>query len=610
MVFSLQKRFLVFLLLPVILSLIIVGATSFIYARSYLLDEWASMVKLKLEKTAHQVRMRLDRKRAMIHLMENAEVNPEATVIEAFLAQEFSKMEGVLSVEVVPVTPNKPISEKPPAPGTTNGGGPMCDIPNGAVKRPCATDQESASYIKSMGMDHHAHMERMMKMYSNELSFDDSHNVLSITETFGSADQHEAKRIVVRVAFDSLIKGILEIGQWRHSYACLVKSDGRYLAHTNTSMAGLKFMGETGDSLEKKALKEMTQKSFGVVIGAGYPPDRVIGFYRVPTTDWFLVLVSRGTDVLAPIVRFNFNYILVGALSVLCIGVLISWNTHPIAQSIKEISQAAEEIESGNFSVSVSEDRSDEVGMLKRRFNLMTQGLKQRELIERTFGRYVDGKVAAELLAKPESLQMGGKLRTVTVLMADLRGFTQMCEKVSPEDVISLLNLHFSKMIAVIEKFEGIIVDFYGDSVLAFFQGAESNDSDVPARAIDAVRCALEMQQELGKLFRNELSQSINKLSMGIGIHTGDVIVGNIGSSTRAKYGIVGSAVNETDRIQSCAQGGAILISEKTYEILSDILNIESILAVKLKGLDGIRNLYQVNGLDNYTPYQETKGEV
>ena len=438
-----------------------------------------------------------------------------------------------------------------------------------------------------------------MRMYSNQLSFNDAHNVLSITETFGSADQPKAKEIVVRVAFDSLIKGILEIGQWPHSYACLVKSDGRYLAHTDNSMAGLKVMGETGDPLEKKALTEMAQKSFGVVIGAGYPPDRMIGFYRIPTTDWFLVLVSRGTDVLAPIGRFNFNYMLISALSFICIGVLISLNTRPISQSIKEISQAAEEIEKGNFSVSVSEGRSDEVGMLKRRFNQMTQGLKQRELIERTFGRYVDGKVAAELLAKPETLQMGGKLRTVTVLMADLRGFTQMCEKVSPEDVISMLNLHFSKMIAVIEKFEGIIVDFYGDSVLAFFQGAEGNDSDVPARALDAVRCALEMQQELGKLFRNELSQSINKLSMGIGIHTGDVIVGNIGSSTRAKYGIVGSAVNETDRIQSCAQGGAIMISEKTYEILSDIVKVGANLEVKLKGLDGIRNLYQVDGLDN-----------
>ena len=508
-------------------------------------------------------------------------------------------MKGVLSVEVIPVVPNKSISEKTPASGTTNGGGAMCDIPDGAVNHPYVADQEIANDIRPMGVDHHSPMERMMRMYSNQLSFNDAHNVLSITETFGSGDQPKAKEIVVRVAFDSLIKGILEIGQWPHSYACLVKSDGRYLAHTDNSMAGLKVMGETGDPLENKALTEMAQKSFGVVIGAGYPPDRMIGFYRIPTTDWFLVLVSRGTDVLAPIGRFNFDYMLISALSFICIGVLILLNTRPISQSIKEISQVAEEIEKGNFSVSVSEGRSDEVGMLKRRFNQMTQGLKQRELIERTFGRYVDGKVAAELLAKPETLQMGGKLRTVTVLMADLRGFTQMCEKVSPEDVISMLNLHFSKMIAVIEKFEGIIVDFYGDSVLAFFQGAEGNDSDVSARALDAVRCALEMQQELGKLFRNELSQSINKLSMGIGIHTGNVIVGNIGSSTRAKYGIVGSAVNETDRIQSCAQGGAIMISEKTYEILSDIVKVGANLEVKLKGLDGIRNLYQVDGLDN-----------
>jgi adenylate cyclase len=601
MVFSLQKRFFVFLLLPVTLSLAIVGVTSFIYARSYLLDEWGAMVKLKLEKTAHQVRMRLDRKRAMMRLMADAEVNPEATAIEAFLAQELSKMQGVISVEVLPLTPSKSTSGNTPPSETADSKRAMCEIPEGQAQRPCGADRKGASYFSSSPMNQHERMERMMSRYGNELSFDDSHNVLSITETFGGAIPDQAKKIVVKVAFDSLIKGILEVGQWRHSYACLVKPDGHYLAHTDKSMAGLKVMGETGDALEKTVLKEMTQKSFGVVIGAGYPPDRVIGFYQVPTTDWFLVLVSRGSDVLAPIVRFNFNYLLVGALSVLCIGALISWNTRPIARSIKEISQAAEEIEKGNFSITVSEDRSDEVGMLNRRFNQMTQGLKQRELIERTFGRYVDGKVAAELLAKPESLQMGGKRRTVTILMADLRGFTQVCEKLTPEDVISMLNRHFSKMIAVIEKFQGIIVDFYGDSVLAFFQGAVSNDNDIPARALDAVRCALEMQQELGALFKNALGQDFNKLSMGIGIHTGDVIVGNIGSNTRAKYGIVGSAVNETDRIQSHAQGGAVMISEKTYEILSNAVNVGPRIEVKLKGLEGVRNLYQIKGLDNHT---------
>ena len=91
MVFSLQKRFLVFLLLPVTLSLLIMGVTSFIYARSYLLDEWSSMVRLKLEKTAHQVRMRLDRKRAVMQMMVDADLNPESTVIEAFLSQNFLK---------------------------------------------------------------------------------------------------------------------------------------------------------------------------------------------------------------------------------------------------------------------------------------------------------------------------------------------------------------------------------------------------------------------------------------------------------------------------------------------------------------------------------------
>ncbi|MGC8658274.1 MAG: adenylate/guanylate cyclase domain-containing protein [Desulfomonilaceae bacterium] len=609
MIFSLQKRFLALLLLPVTLDLLILGVTSFIYARSYLLEEWGSMVRLKFEKTAHQVRMRLDRKRAVIKMMADAEDKPDAKIIKAFLAHELSKKPGVISVEVLPQISGNRASQNSLETLSTKEGKGERNHSNEGAKPCCPVEQENGSNSRLIGSDRYNRMEDMMKMMKSnrsELSLDTSQNILTLTENFDGRDSSNPKEIVVRMTFDSLVRGILEVGQWRDSYACLVKSNGQFLAHTDSSMSNRKFLGDTGDPLEKKVLTEMAKKNFGVVIGSGYPPSRVIGFYKVPTTDWFLVLVSSGRQVLAPILHFNFNYILIGALSVLTIGVLISLNTRPIARSIEEISQAAEQIEKGNYSVRVSEDRSDEIGILKRRFNQMTQGLKQRDLIEMTFGRYVDGKVAAELLARPENLQMGGKRRVVTILMADLRGFTKMCEKLRPEDVISLLNLHFSKMIEVIEKYEGIIVDFYGDSVLAFFQGSTDNDNDVSNRALDAVRCALEMEQELETLCKDGFGKNLDKLKMGIGIHTGEVIVGNIGSSTRAKYGIVGSAVNETDRIQSSASDGGVIVSEKTYEILSGILNIGEKLSVRLKGLNGIWNLYKVNGCDPIATDQQS----
>jgi class 3 adenylate cyclase len=207
----------------------------------------------------------------------------------------------------------------------------------------------------------------------------------------------------------------------------------------------------------------------------------------------------------------------------------------------------------------------------------------------------VDKKIAQELLSKPEALHLGGEKHVVTIMMSDLRGFTQIAEKLTSEQVIRLLNRYLARMIAVIEKHRGIIVDFYGDSVLAFFDGLEE---DVIGRATDAVKAAVEMQRELRMVSRENQEEGLPPIKMGIGIHTGEVVVGNIGSETRAKYGIVGSAVNETDRIQATAQGDSIIISEETYEALSGRVVVGHKMQASLKGLEGYRSLYEVTSID------------
>jgi len=430
-----------------------------------------------------------------------------------------------------------------------------------------------------------------MRSSGSEWSFDESHNFLAMTETFGGAEEAPAKRIVVTISFESFMKGILEAGQWKDSYACLVKSDGRYLAHTDPWMNTLSRFGDTGDPLEKKVLEEMKTEDFGTVLGEGHPPDRVIGFYKVPGTDWYLLLVSQGNGIMAPIVRFRYTYILAGIICLICVGALIQWSTRPIAQSVTEISKAAEEVENGNFSLQIVEDRSDEIGQLKRRFNQMIRGLKKRDLIEQTFGRYVDRNIAQHLMNRPEALNLGGKKHVVTILAADLRGFTPLAEKLEPEQVIKLLNRHFARMIPLIEKYEGIIVDFFGDSILAFFNGRES---DVHAGVASAVNCAFEMQREVTISTEDNEREGLPRLAMGIGIHTGEVIVGNIGTETRAKYGIVGSAVNETDRIQSFAQEGSIIVSENTFAFLPDSVEVGPKCQACLKGFKGTRDLYEL----------------
>ncbi|MBW2000353.1 MAG: adenylate/guanylate cyclase domain-containing protein, partial [Deltaproteobacteria bacterium] len=146
--------------------------------------------------------------------------------------------------------------------------------------------------------------------------------------------------------------------------------------------------------------------------------------------------------------------------------------------------------------------------------------------------------------------------------MSDLRDFTQLSESLTPEDTIRIVNGYFSHMIDVIRRYRGIIVDFFGDSVLSFF---DPLDESVNLAARQAVYCAFEMQERLNAWNSRSRAERLPELQMGVGVNTGEVVVGNIGSDTRAKYGIVGSPVNITQRIQSFAREGEVVLSEPAY---------------------------------------------
>jgi class 3 adenylate cyclase len=226
----------------------------------------------------------------------------------------------------------------------------------------------------------------------------------------------------------------------------------------------------------------------------------------------------------------------------------------------------------------------------------MMDTLKQRDLIQSTFGRYIDPDVAAELLKNPESLYMGGEERVVTIMMADLIGFGEMAEKSQPEEVIAILNEYLSAMIEVISFYKGIIVDFFEAGILVFFNGITATPKE---RAAHAVKCALEMRNRFQAFRGRNNARQLQMLGMATGIHTGIVIVGNIGAETRTKYGIVGSAVNLTQRIKSSGATGTILISEETYQLLGHRVRVGGGTAVRLKGVEHPKNIYLVESIDN-----------
>jgi adenylate cyclase len=221
------------------------------------------------------------------------------------------------------------------------------------------------------------------------------------------------------------------------------------------------------------------------------------------------------------------------------------------------------------------------------------EGLRQRDFIRDTFGRYLSPDVVEELLGSPKGLQMGGELREITLLVSDLRGFTSLAARLSPPEIIAILNRYFERMIEIIARHRGTVDELQGDGMLTFF-GAPFATPDDPERA---VACALAMQLALLEFNAGQRQLQLPELTMGIGINTGEVIVGNIGSIKRSKYGAVGSAINTAYRIESYTVGGQILISPSTYARVQALVHVRSTMQAQFKGLDQPMTLYEISGI-------------
>lgn len=217
------------------------------------------------------------------------------------------------------------------------------------------------------------------------------------------------------------------------------------------------------------------------------------------------------------------------------------------------------------------------------------QAEASREFVRRTFGRYLSDQVVQQILDSPDGLRLGGQRRFVTVLMTDLRGFTSMCGAMEPEAVVTLLNHYLETMTRIITRYGGTIDEFIGDAILVFF-GAPLPHPDDEKRA---VACAIEMLNAMREVNAWNQSQGLPKVEMGIGIHSGELVVGNIGSEMRAKYGVVGSTINLTSRIESCTVGGQVLISDVTRQRCGEALRIGTSQVITPKGVKGTLTIHE-----------------
>lgn len=217
---------------------------------------------------------------------------------------------------------------------------------------------------------------------------------------------------------------------------------------------------------------------------------------------------------------------------------------------------------------------------------------EQNRRVEDIFGRYVSEEVKAHLLACPEGAP-GSERRTLAVLMADIRGFTRLTEALPPERVVQLLDGYLERATDAILRWNGTINEILGDGLLVFF-GAPISDADAAEHAVAA---ALELQLAMNDLNASFRDQGLPELAVGISVHTGEAVVGTIGSRRRQKYTAIGKTVNLAARVESHTVGGQVLVSDSTYRQIRDIAVVSGSFEVRVKGLRDPITVHDITGL-------------
>ncbi len=239
-----------------------------------------------------------------------------------------------------------------------------------------------------------------------------------------------------------------------------------------------------------------------------------------------------------------------------------------------------------------------------KRIQRLNERLEIRNrLLSETFGRFLSDEIVKQLLETPDGLALGGKKQTLTIMMSDLRGFTALSEHMDANDLITMLNHYLGTMTEVIQRHNGTIIEFIGDGIMAIFGAPVASEH----HAAEAVAAALEMQRSMSVVNAWNEDHGYALLEMGIGLHSGEVIVGNIGSEKRTKYGVAGSNVNLCGRIESYTVGGQVLISPDTRKLADTELEVANEIVVYPKGHEGALTLSHVTGIgEPYSIYVNT----
>lgn len=290
-------------------------------------------------------------------------------------------------------------------------------------------------------------------------------------------------------------------------------------------------------------------------------------------------IVADGEDVAKE------EYYLQGAMVVL---------NRPITQNgILRIERAAWQYETTRSYEKIFQKQVNELEAAREIQRLNVQLESRNQFLYRLFGKYFSDDLLEVILERPDGEFIGGDRREIAVLVADLRGFSSKAEEMGSDDMMDLLNCFFGSMVEVISKYNGTVIEFMGDGILAVFGAPVRNERYAGC----AIAAAIEMQNAMQKVNEFCEQKSTPELEMGIGVHCGEAFIGNVGSEKMMRYNVIGRVVNECSRIEGCSVGGQVLVSQDTIERLNCEVQVVNRAQIAAKGIKEPIQICEVSGI-------------
>jgi adenylate cyclase len=315
----------------------------------------------------------------------------------------------------------------------------------------------------------------------------------------------------------------------------------------NASEVPAMIQGFARPSLENHPVRDR----FGITL-SGYTPLHAkegasVAVLGVDVDASRLALI-RSKVLASTLLTFAFSLLLLALIAVIVARLLQA----PLTRILKATSAIA----LGDLSTRLDLRRDDELGLMSQHFDLMVEQLQDREFVRETFGRYLSSQIARKVLSQRDGMSLDGEERVVSVLFSDLCGYTSISEQLSPAQIVGMLNQYLEAMNLLIDEHGGCVIEYVGDAIFAVF-GAPYYHAN---HAEQATRCALAMAERLQALNKDWLESGLAEswqrvglasISMRIGVHSGPVIAGNLGSKVRMKYSVIGDTVNVAARLEA-----------------------------------------------------------